>query len=260
MRVERIRVIAINTFRESVRSKLLYSVLFFAAMMVAISALFGSVTIGDQVKVIKDFGLFAISFFSVAYAVISGATLLHKELSRKTVYNILAKPVPRAEFLCGKYCGMLITVALMIGLMTAALLVFCFFFEQRIDWLLPQAAVFIVLQLLIVCACTIFFSAIVVTPMLSGAFAFGIFLAGRSSEYVLHLIERLPAEGGLLRPLLHGIYWLLPHLNDMDVASQTVYGISAGAGAMGYACLYAAAYAGALLVLATLIFSRREFN
>jgi len=86
----KILYIGINTYRESVRSKILYSLIFFAVIVVCVSAFFGSVTIGDQVKVIKDFGLFAISLFSAAYAVISGSALLSKELSKKiNEYRIL---------------------------------------------------------------------------------------------------------------------------------------------------------------------------
>ncbi len=256
--LERILVIAINTYRESVRSKLIYSVFFFAAVLVCVSALFGSVTIGDQVKVIKDFGLFAICFFSVAYAVISGATLLQKELTRKTIYNILSKPVRRSEFVLGKYLGMLLTVALLIALMTLALAVFTFFFESRIDWLLAQAAFFIFLQLAIVCAVTLFFSSIVVTPLLSGAFTFAIFLVGRSTEYILRFIDIQPLP--LVRHVLRGVYTVLPHLNALDVSDRIVYAIPAAPDAMFWSFAYAAAYAGALLVPAILIFARREFN
>lgn len=255
----RISAIAWNTYRESVRSKLLYSVFFFAALLVAVSALFGSVTIGDQVKVIKDFGLFAVSFFSVAYAVISGATLLQKELSRKTIYNILAKPVHRWEFVCGKYFGMLLTAALMTAMMGAALTLFSFLFDWKVDLLLMQALYFILLQVAIVCAVTIFFSSIVVTPMLSGAFSFAIFLAGRSTEYILRLMEN-GQPSAALQHLLYAAYWMLPHLNQLDAANHVVYGIPATAGAMLWGLLYAAGYSGVLLVLGTLIFSRREFN
>jgi len=254
-----VRTIALNTFRESMRSKLMYSVLFFAALLVAVSALLGSVTIGDQVKVIKDFGLFAISFFSVAYAVISGATLLNKELSRKTIYNILAKPVPRWKFLFGKYCGMLLTVSLMVALMAGALLAFTFFFDRRIDWLLLQACFFVVLQLAVICACTIFFSSIVVTPLLSGAFSFAIFLAGRSTDYLLRFVEQ--SEPGSIARLAHSAaYPGLPHLNMLDVSYAAVYGLPSSAAAMMWGALYSCAYAGVLLVLANLIFARREFN
>ena len=86
--LDKVMNIALNTVRETIRSKILYSLFFFLILLLAVSAFFGTVTIGDQEKVIKDFGLFALSLFSVLYAVISGSLLLAKELQRKTLYNL----------------------------------------------------------------------------------------------------------------------------------------------------------------------------
>jgi ABC-type transport system involved in multi-copper enzyme maturation permease subunit len=94
--------IAINTMREAIRNKLLYSILLFAVLVVAVAALFGSVSIGDQMKFVKDFSLMSVSLFGVAIAVMLGVSMLNKELGRKTIYNILSKPVARWEFIVGK--------------------------------------------------------------------------------------------------------------------------------------------------------------
>ena len=106
----KIYAIALNTFREAVRNKILYSVLAFAVLLVAISALFGSVTIGETQRVIKDFGLFALSFFGAISTIICGVSLLNKELKQKTIHNIISKPVARWEFIVGKYLGLSLTV------------------------------------------------------------------------------------------------------------------------------------------------------
>lgn len=257
--MRRVFAIATTTFRESIRSKVLYSMFFFAIAIVLVSALFGSVTIGDQVVVIRNFGLFSLSFFGVAYAVISGASLLAKELARKTIYNVLAKPVRRWEFLWGKYLGMLTTVTLMIIVMAAGLIGFTLFFDSNFNPAMIQATYQIILQLMIVCACTIFFSSIVVTPLLSGAFAFGVFLAGRSTEYLLYFVNNQSIKG-ILAGLLKGAYWLLPHLNELDMSNHAAYGETASLAFMLWSSMYAIGYSGILLVLANLFFLRREFN
>ena len=255
----RIFAISLNTFRESLRSKVLYALLFFAVLLVLITALFGSVTIGDQVKVIKDFGLFSICLFAVAYAVIAGATLLSKELSRKTIYNILAKPVRRAEFLCGKYFGLMAVTWLMILLMALGLSAFCWLLEGRLDLTLLPAYSFIALQLLIVCALTIFFSSLVVTPMLSGAFSLGVFLGGRSSQHLLYFIDNGDLSGGAAKAL-KTIYYALPHFDLLDVSNSAVYGVSPSLENLLWSLAYSIGYAGVLLVLAAFIFKNREFN
>lgn len=238
---------------------MLYAVVFFMAILVLVSALFGSVTIGDQIKVIKDSGLFSLSFFAVTYAVISGAGLLHKELSRRTIYNILSRPVSRAAFVSGKYLGMLATVFVLLILMTMGLSVFTAIFEGSFDSSLFTAAFFIFLQLAIICAFALFFSSIVITPLLSGLFTFGVFLAGRSSDYILFLIEHNQIEGNA-RTALKALYTILPHLNWLDVSNQVVYGISIPANQICGSAFYALSYVAVLFMLTVLFFSKKEFN
>lgn len=257
--MDKLLTIALNTFRESVRSKVLYSIMFFALLMVGVSAFFGTVTIGDQVIVIKDFGLMSISIFSVAFAVISGSALLYKELSKKTVYNILAKPVSRAQFVVGKYLGMYVTAAVMAALMGLGLSLFVLMFEGKADLNLFYAYFYILLELMIVCAAAIFFSSIVVTPMLSGLFTFGVFLAGRSVTHMLYFVSPEHADS-LTAKLLKALTWILPRLDMMNIGNDLVYGASISKDHLVWSIAYALGYAGILLILATAIFKRREFN
>ena len=257
--MQNVSTIAINTYRESVRSKILYTLFVFAAILVLISALFGSVTIGEQVKVVKDFGLFSISIFTIAYTVISGAALLHKELSKKTIDSILSKAVYRWEFLLGKYLGILMTLFVMIILMGIALYGFSLMFEGGDNLLLFQAYYYQFLELLIVCAAAIFFSSIVVTPLLSGLFTFGVFIAGRSIPYMLYFVETGDVKG-ITASLLKFLNLVLPNLDKLNVSNEVVYGYSMSSSHMLWSGLYAITYSIVLLVLAVIIFRRREFN
>ncbi len=250
--------IALNTYRESVRGKVLYSLVFFAVAIVSLSALFGAVTIGDQLRIIKDLGLMSISLFAVALAVISGASLLHKELHRKTIHNILAKPVHRWQFLVGKHLGLLMTEAVMIALMAMGLVIFCYFFEPRIDYLIFQASLFIFFELIIVTSIAIFFSSILVTPALSGLFTFSLFIAGRSVEYIPQLIKAVPAETPSF--FLNILYWCLPHLDKLNISNQVVYGYSASPIQLSFSLIYSLSYAAILLGLASITFRDRDFN
>ena len=251
--------LAITTFRESVRSKILYTVFFFTLAIVLVSALFGSVTVGDQILVVKNLGLASISLFAVAYAVISGASLVFKELSKKTIYNILAKPVPRWHFLVGKYLGMVAVTWLMTLLMGGALSVFLIYFEGRLDLLIWVSLLFTLAELLIICAAAIFFSSIVVTPLLSGLFTFGIFIAGRSTDYITYFIEEHELKG-LAANVLYGLYYGLPHLDDIRRINTLVYGVMVPSSQVFFSLVYSFCYAGVLLVCASFIFKKREFN
>lgn len=257
--MRRVLTIAVNTYRESMRSKVLYSLLVFAILVIAASAFFGSVSIGDQIKVIKDFGLFAVSLFTVIYAVISGSILLHKELSRKTIYNVLSKPVRRCEFLLGKYLGILATATVMLVLTAVGLISFIALIEPQFSLPLILAFYHIFLELMIICAAAIFFSSIVVTPMLIGLFTFGLFLAGRSASLILYLIaEELIIGFGV--PVLKGVYYILPHLEMLNISNEAVYELAVPIEQVIWSTVYALGYASILLTFATFLFNKREFN
>jgi Cu-processing system permease protein len=250
--------IALSTFKELVRSKILYLSLVFLILIVLISTFFGKTTIGDELKIIKDFGLFCVSLFSVLFCVISGALLLQKELSKKTIYNILSKSVTRWQFVFGKYLGMVITSVYLICIMSGILSIYIAFLEKKFDVLLLQAYFFIVLEILIVCSATMFFSCVVVTPLLSGLFSFGLFLIGRSSDYIVKYKDSV--EGMLPKKILSVIYYIIPDLNLLNISNDIVYGISRDTVYCLYAVLYSLCYAFILIVLGSIYFSRKEFT
>lgn len=255
----KILYIALNTYRELIRSKVLYLVFFFAAALLAVATLFGTVTVGDQIMVIKNFGLAGISLFTVLFTVISGSNLLQKELTRKTIYNILSKSVERSEFVLGKYLGMLLIALVMTALMGLGLSLFLLCFGEPLQPIIFLACLHIFYELIIVCACTIFFSSLVVTPVLSGMFAFGVFVAGRCSEYLLFFVKEGNISGSLAS-ILKGLYYVLPQLDKLNISNLAVYGQVPSLAYSATCFAYAACYAGVLLILSNIIFARREFN
>jgi ABC-type transport system involved in multi-copper enzyme maturation permease subunit len=250
--------IAVNTVREAIRNKVLYSILFFAVLVVMLAAVFGAASIGDQMKFIKDFSLMSISLFAVIIAIVLGVSMLHKELGKKTILNILSKPVPRWQFIAGKFVGLLLTVTMIVALMCGGLLAFLATFEGHADWNLALAAATALLELMVIIAVALFFSSIVVTPTLAGLFTAATFVAGRSA-YLLDYFFQDEYRGAVTH-LARVLWWVLPHLNRFNIADQVVYGNFAGAAYLGAAVVYAVAYTCATLLLSVAIFSRREFT
>jgi ABC-type transport system involved in multi-copper enzyme maturation permease subunit len=117
--VLRIHAIAINTFREAVRDRVLYGVLGFACAVLLFTLAVAELSLHQQERVIADVGLASISLFSVIVAIFLGSSLLYKEIERKTLYVILPKPIRRGEFLLGKYLGIFFTAATFVALMGA---------------------------------------------------------------------------------------------------------------------------------------------
>lgn len=250
--------IALNTAREAIRNKILYSILFFAFLVVAISALFGAVSVGNQMKFVKDFSLMSISLFGVVIAVVLGVTMLNKELGKKTIFNILSKPVERWEFIVGKFCGLLTTLALIVAIMCGVLVTFLAMLEGRIDWGLVFASGATILELMIVIAVAVFFSSIVVTPTLAGLFTAATFVAGRSVGYLDYFTrQHFPP---VIQVLANGLHWILPNLGAFYIADQVVYGDTIAPWYLFSLAVEAVGRSGLLLLLSVAIFSRREFT
>lgn len=250
--------IALNTYREAIRNKILYSIIFFALFVVGIAAILGAASVGNQMKFVKDFSLMSISLFGVVIAAVLGVNLLNKELGKKTIFNILSKPVARWEFIVGKFCGLFATLVLMVVLMSAVLIAVLAGLEGSVDWGLVLASGTSLLELMIITAIALFFSSVVVTPTLAGLFTAAAFVAGRSAVYLQYFLsaDYTPTIHAMARSL----YWVLPHLYEYNIADLVVYGNTLEVAYLLALVAYAVAYSAVMLLLSVAFFSRREFT
>lgn len=255
--MRKIVALALNTAREAVRNRILYSILFFAVLMVAVAAVFGAASIGDQTKYMKDFSLMSVSLFGVIIAIVLGVNLLHQELGRKTILNILSKPVARWQFIVGKFFGLLATLSLIVLVMSGGVVTCFVLLTGHLDGGLVIASVAILLEIMVVIAVALFFSSLVVTPALAGMFTAATFIAGRSASYLLYFLQgdHPPA----VQTLAQALYWILPRLDRFTIADQVVYGVLPDPSYLATLIAYTAAYTGVMLLLSIGLFSRREF-
>lgn len=247
------------TLKELIRSKMLYGIFGISLCLLLAATAFATVSIGNQAKVIKDFGLFLITISSATLATIGGSTLLSKELSKKTIYNLLSKPVSRHTFIIGKFLGILALCITVIGISTAALMAYASLFEGQWDFKIAVGGCYILLEAVILCGAALFFSSLVVTPALSGVFSFALFLAGRGLDSILALVQNSELSFWSQKAIL-SIYWILPQTFRFTVANDLVYGIVPPLSYFLDCTMYAASYTGVLLVIASLLFSKRDFN
>ncbi len=153
----RIGAIAINTFREAIRHRVLYMLLVFAIGMISFAQILSMLTVGSEEKIIKDFGLGAIEVFGILTSVFIGVGLVSREIERRTVFTLLAKPIHRFEFVLGKYAGLVLVLLVNTGVMTA------WFFlvllaKGMFDPMLAVAILMLLLQFLLVTAIAVMFS------------------------------------------------------------------------------------------------------
>lgn len=258
--MQRIFAISLNTFREAVRDRILYNLIGFALLLIVTAILFGEISIGIQTLILINLGLSAITFFGVAIAIFIGIGLVYKEMDKRTLYSILAKPVRRYEFILGKYAGLGLTLLVNILLMAAGFFAALWYVRgtlQAADGWLLAAIYFIFLQLLLVIALALLFSTFS-TPALSAGFTFGLFLVGNFAADLRELGSAVKAPW--LDVVMTGIYYLVPNFRNFNVITQVAHGQEVPFQLLLYNTAYAAIYIGLVVGASILIFERRNLQ
>lgn len=262
--------IAVNVFRESVRDKVLYNLVLFAVMMMAASYLIGQLTAGQDVKIIKDLGLAATQIFGLFIAIFIGIGLVSKEVERRSIYSLIAKPIERYHLILGKYLGLTLTLVVNVAIMAAALYAVLAYMRWGIDpameraWDAPaldarllQAVLLILVELLVVTAIALFFSTFS-TPILSAALTFGLVIVGHFSADLRNFQDVVESRGA--QWIARAVYWVVPNLAQFDVKAQVVHGQTIPVGYLALATGYGLVYIAMLIALASFVFSQRDFK
>jgi Cu-processing system permease protein len=306
----RVSVIALNTYREAVRARILYGLFGLALATTGYSLVVGAYTAKNQLRVVSDLGAAAVSIYAIIVAVVLGATSLYRELELKTLFPILARPISRTEYLVGKYLGtllvLLVFVALNSGISLLAISVIAgrgvlsvlgllavgmaalgtigYLKRPSLTYLpIPAAAfvgvagallasgapddrrVLLGLGVLTMCEVAIVSGLATVfssfsSPFLTAVFTFGVFLVGRSADYLAKLPVRFFGQG--IHDFFAFLSKLVPNLMLYVPERPLLTGEAAGVSLwphVGWAALYALGWTVGLLSLASLIFRRRDF-
>lgn len=248
------------TVREALRQKLAVNLLVFALVLVAASYTLSMLTFGEQYRIIVDIALSAMEVFGTLIAVFLGSSLVARDVEGRTVYAVIAKPVSRAEYVLGRYLGLVATTTL--NLMVMALLfalvlasyLGSFAFLRETPFLLVVASMMV--RFAVVGALATFFSCFT-TVTLSAIFALSLVVVGLlSSDLVRFWSER----GAVARSLGRAAFILVPNLEALNLKEAMVYKdpipASFALTGLGYGILYSAA----ILLLAMAVFARRDLR
>jgi len=249
--------IAINTFMEAVRDRVLYLLLAFALLMILSSRILSLLTVGDESKIIKDLGLSSISIFGVLIAIFVGIGLVYKEIEKKTIYTIISKPISRSQFLVGKYLGLLLTIFINVAIMSAGLLLLLFIHSGVWELHLLKAVLLIFCETIVITAFAILFSTFS-TPMLSAIFTLSVYVIGHITENLYGFTHALEEQS--VRFFCSVAYYMLPNLQHFDIKAEVVYEVPIGSDFIFYSLLYCLLYSTITILFANLIFSRRDFT
>lgn len=250
--------IASNTFREAVRDRVLYNLVIFVLLIIACAILLGDLTDGNEARTIVNIGLNAILIFGAFIAIFVGVSLVSKEIEKRTVFAIFAKPVKRSEFVLGKYLGLCLTLLVNVVVMGIGVsLALIFVKGGGLAFSIWGGIFLIFLELCILTAVAILFSSFS-TPALSALLAFFVFIIGHMSSSLRDLAGGLGSKAAII--FFEVIYYLLPNLAHYSFRTESANGMMPGGQMLGAAVFYALLYSAILIVISIAIFSRRNFK
>lgn len=250
-------VIAANVFREVIRDRVLYLIILFALFMVAAVRLLPELAATTEDKIIRDVGLAGMTVLGLVVSVFVGTGLVNKEIEKRTVLVMIAKPISRVEFIVGKHWGLSAVLAVLVSAMTAIYMAVLSI--NRISFPMSSVLVsslFLWLLLSLMTAVAIAFG-VFTSSLLATLLTFTVFLMGSFSANLVVLGAQ--SKNPVIETITRNLYLVLPDLSRLDLKNLAVYGILPSPDILVQNALYALLYMVVLLAIATLVFSRREF-
>ncbi|KST62701.1 ABC transporter permease [Mastigocoleus testarum] len=259
MSAGRIFVLASNVFKEVVRERIFYIIGFYGIILLALASLLPELAAATEHKMFPDFGLAAMSILGLIVAVFVGTGIVNKEIEKRTILMLIAKPVSRTEFVIGKYLGLIVVLTVLIAVMTAIFLSFLHY--ENIDYSLASIFIFVVfllLQLSLITAVALALS-IFTNQLLATALTFAVYLMGNISQDILELGRT--SRSLSIERLTQALYLVVPDLSRLDFKDDVLYGLNALPQPQGllFDAGYSLLYCIMILALTILIFSQREF-
>ena len=260
--IGRVWAIALNTFREAVRIRVLYGILVLVVGANLLTLVLGQMVANEEARVTRDVGLAAISLFGSLTAIFLGVFLLYTEVQRRTIHSIVSKPIERWEFVIGKYLGMALLLSVLVGVFAIAMVLLLSAQSMGVSSAIPKAVVLAWFEVLTVAAIAIFFSSFS-TPFLSGIFALALWAIGRlTPDIEAAARDASPAISWTAKATLQ----IVPDLHLFSVSGHVVDGSHVSVHAefvswayVGLASVHALGWIVGLLAASALLFHRRDF-
>ena len=257
MNLVRIWAIANNGFREVIRDRILYVIGFFSLLLAVALRILPQVSIGSDEKIFLDLGLASIGLLGAIVAIFVGTNLINKEIEKRTVLVLIAKPISRTELIVGKHLGLMSVLTVTIALMTAIFLILLSW--SQIPYSLGNLLItqfYLLIELALLTAVALAFGTFT-SSILATMFSFGIYLMGHISRDLLELGKI--AQNETIESITRVAYLILPDLERLNLKNQAVYDLLPSGPDLLANAIYGIVYTVVILAIAIMIFSRREF-
>jgi Cu-processing system permease protein len=249
-------LIAVNTFKEIIRDRILYGLIVFAVLLIGLSLALGELSFTEQARITADFGLTGVQLSAVILAIFVGSTLVSKEIEKRTIFTLLSHAVSRGQFLVAKLIGMVLVISTVMAGLAFVLLALFLYLRVSVDHVFFIALSGILFEAMILLALTIFFG-IFASPLMAVSFTLGLFLIGHWLNDLKFFAEKSDSES--FKEFSNVVTSVLPNLENMNWKSAVTYGDTVSLEAWVGAGVYTLAWVVLLLSLSALIFRRRDF-
>jgi ABC-type transport system involved in multi-copper enzyme maturation permease subunit len=256
----RVRAIALNTFRESIRDRVLYNLILFVLILVAAAVFVSDLSLDMESQFTAALGLSAMLVFGALIAIFIGVGLVYKEIDKRTIYSLLSKPVHRHEFIIGKYAGLCLTLLVNSAVMVMGTELALWFVNGKfvpLQTAVLAASYLVYLELALLVAVALMFSSFS-TPMLAALFSFAVYVIGHLSKDLLDMAAL--SNSTATRAVLTTLYYVLPNLSNFGFITEASRGRMVPLSMALSATVYAIVYIGILLSAAVIIFRKRNFK
>jgi len=268
-RMSKIFLIALVTFKDSIRNRALYGILLLGLVLFTANIIITGMFSWELGKVAVDVGLSVVSFSGLVIIFFLSINMVSNDIERKTIYLILSRPIGKFHYIVGKYVGLGLVILLSSGILglCAALSVKLSthgaeaYIPAHFSWtVFFLGLVFLTLSLLVVLAIALLWVSITTHPFTAVLLSILSYFIGQNVENVKNIItaSNMFAENPMLIKLTDFASWIFPNLAAFDLKTTAAYGLHVSAGYLTWVAIYGLAYIGICLVMTILIFQRRE--
>jgi len=244
------------TMLEGARKQVFHVLMLFAVFLIFGSAALAKFDQHVQMKMLDDLCLFSVFLVSSVVAITITVTGIPGEREQKTIYPIIAKPVARWQFVCGKYAGAMGTVAIGLAIMAVTFAFLQFFYMGHLDSAMFYVLPFLFLETAVLAALALWLSTWASWPL---AWFLSVLLCLLGNvKFPLYASLMAKPQSGFNRVVIGTLYHLLPNLESFNFKDAMVHHLQVPNAYLWQTAAYGIFYTAALLTLASLTFARKE--
>jgi ABC-2 type transport system permease protein len=253
----KIYTIAYYTFKEVLKSKVLYGVVFIGLAIMLSVFVASEFTYGAPFRVAIDVGLGLLSLSSLGISLFLGVNLLSKEIESRTIYMIISRPVTRVQFILGKLLGLIGVLLINTFILSTMIILVTILLGNEIEGLFFWSIFFNFLESLLLLLVVTAFS-LVTNTILSSVFSFVLLIAGHfiADTQNIFFVKSRPILGEILK----FYHYVLPGFYKLNIKDFVIYKQSLSTEFLVMNTIYGLSYSAFLLFIIIYVFNRKNLD